>query len=870
LKFSYPVIFGLLCLLLFTHQVLVDSPAAQSTMANKVYLSDERSIHLSPSATFYEDPEHLLTPDIIINRPDLNGFRTDNSAPNFGHSDSAYWLSVDIENPRSNSVSRIITLKSPLTDLVSFYVISDKDILDSYTTGDKVPFNIRRIPHPNPSIEIQIDAHSIVQVLIRQVTSSPIQFDAVLMSKDDFYKEHLSSTAQSMFYYGILFLVMLFGAYTFWITKERIFASYTAYIFFRILLQSSLAGFAFQYLFPNLPSIQNLVLVLSASATMASFALFTSHLFNVKGFRSSLIKVLMLLTTTPCLIMFTDYQFALILTKAIGLLTLILLMEYACFYALKGIQIARFYLMTMCIVFVTTGYFTLSQFGWVPHSNQLHSFFQLGMMLEILLLVILISMRFEQETKQRVMAEVQAQKHSQESDLLEKQLHHRAFHHPKNLLPNDVYFHQTYQNMIATDGFSSHAIVFIKVHKLKEFDRTLGSKSSERLTQALAKHLNASLRAYPSIVAVEQSSSGPVKLAALDQSSFLFLADVESEKKISTLVRSISDRLKHPFTFESINLDLDIRIGIAFSTQPPEDIEVCSQVLDELIREAKIAANLAFEKRRLFHSYNEREDHFNEERLSLAAELRMALQNNELTLAYQPQIYLSSKVCYGLEALLRWHNSGQGMISPEEFISVAEQNGLIKPLTLWVINKALREFGHIREAQPQLQLSINISVLNLHEPGFVEAVSDALIKTQVPAENLTLEITESSLISDDLQEKRTLNELKDLGIQLSIDDFGTGYSGLSQIHNLAAHELKIDKSFIFDINQKPSAETIVKASINIAHDLGMKVVAEGIENAESENTLTQLGCDIGQGFLYARPMDMDAVRIWLTENNQKA
>ena len=847
----------------------MDTPVVHSTMDNKVYLGDERSIHLSPSATFYEDIEHLLTPDIIINKPDLKGFKTEKSAPNFGHSSSAYWLSVEIENPKANSVKKIITLKSPLSDLVSFYVIRDKDILDSYTTGDKVPFNIRRIPHPNPSIEIQVDAHSTVQVLIRQVTSSPILFDAVLMSTDTFYKEHLSSTAQSMFYYGILFLVMLFGAYTFWITKEKIFASYTAYIFFRILLQSSLAGFAFQFLFPNLPSIQNLVLILAASATMASFALFTSLLFNVKGIRSSLIKGLMLLSATPCLIMFTNYQFALILTKAIGLLTLVLLMECAFFYALKGIQIAKFYLMTMCIVFVTTGYFTISQFGWVPHSNQLQSFFQLGMMLEVLLLVILISMRFEQETKQRVLAEVQAQKHSQESDLLEKQLHHRAFHHPKNLLPNDVYFHQTYQNMIATDGFNSHAIVFIKVHKLKEFDRTLGSKSSERLTQALAKHLNTSLRAYPSIVAVEQSSSGPVKLAALDQSSFLFLADVETEKKISTLVRSISDRLKHPFTFESINLDLDIRIGIAFLKQPPTDIEVCGQVLDELIRKAKIAANLAFEKRHLFHSYNQREDHFNEERLSLAAELRMALQNNELTLAYQPQIYLSSKVCYGLEALLRWHNPSQGMISPEEFISVAEQNGLIKPLTLWVINKALGEFAQIREMQPQLQLSINISVLNLHEPGFVEAVSDTLIKTQVPAENLTLEITESSLISDDLQEKRTLDEFKALGIQLSIDDFGTGYSGLSQIHNLAAHELKIDKSFIFDINQKPSAETIVKASINIAHDLGMKVVAEGIESVESEDTLTQLGCDIGQGFLYARPMDKDAMKVWLLRHSKK-
>ncbi len=837
------------------------NPRASDFSRNKAPIAEQNSVALAPFGTFYEDPEHLLTPDSIYKAPPENGFRTSKVAPNFGHSTSAYWFSVPLQNTRASPVEQVVSLVSPLADLVSFYVIQDGLIMDSYTTGDRVPFNIRRIPAPAPSLKLKIDPNSTVTLMIRQVSTSPISFNVNLYQPNVFNETHLRETAATMFYFGILTLLMLFSGYAFWMTKEAVFASYSAFLFFRVLLQASLTGYAFQYLFPNQPSIQNLNLIFFACATLILFALFTQQLFNITGVRQTLLKGLMTAGVIPVAVMFSDYLLALILVKLLGLFSMLYFLSLAIHYARKGTLVAKFYLISMSLLLLCSMYYLMSRFGWLPHDDLVVVLFRTGSMIEALLLVVLVAIRFEQETKQRALAEVQAQRHSEETNLLEQQLQHRAFHHAKTHLPNDLMFHQTYQTLHTSQGFHSHAVVFIKVYKLKEFDKTLGTQNSDRLSRLLAAHINTVLQPYPSIVCIEQSSKGPIKLATLDQASFLFLADVESERKIVSLVRSIAERLKQPFTFEAINLDLDIRLGIAFSDQPTTSPDP-GKHLDELIRQAKIAGSQAHQKKRLFQSYSEDEDLFNAARLSLAAELRMALDNNELTLVYQPQVNLVGGMCVGLEALLRWRKPGVG---PEEFVSVAEHNGLIKPLSLWVINKALKELQPVHQQFPGIQLSINISVLNLHEPGFVDAVAEALTIHQIPPERLTLEITESSIITNDQLEQTALNDLKALGVHLSIDDFGTGFSGLSQIHRLSVHELKIDKSFIFELAHQSSAETIVKASINIGHDLNMRVVAEGIEDETTESILKDLGCDIGQGFHYARPMPKDEILTWLSE-----
>lgn len=842
----------------------------ESYKSPKASIAGDSPVYLSPYATFYKDAEHQLSPDIIINNPELSSITTEEKAPNFGHSASVYWFKVKVQNATNVDKTQVVRLASPLADIVSFYVIKDELILDSYTTGDRAPFSIRRIPDPNPSLSVNFEANSTTTLLIRQETTSPIIFNATLSTTEVFHENHVRDMAAQMFYFGILTLIMFFSSYACWVTKETVFASYSAFIFFRLLLQASITGYAFQYLFPDMPSIQNLNLVFFSCATLACFALFTKQLFSEPGRHQVPLNLLLILSSTPIIIMFSDYRLALIVTKGLGLVSVVGFFVLAYHFSRQGLRIAKYYLLAMSLLLITSAYYLLNRFGWLPDNQALESFFYVGALIEVILLVILITIRFEQDAKQKVITKIQEQKFSEDTNLLEQQLKHRALHHSQNNLPNDVFFHQTYQELITTSGFGSHAVVFIKIHKLKEFDKTLGAHNATRLRQQLAEHINTTLRPYPSIVTLEHAHQGPIKLAAMDQTSFLFLASVDNERKVITLVRNISERLTQPFTFEAIDLNLEIHMGISFSPDmaSTEKHSDPALLLDELIRKAKLAGSFAFQKKTLFQSYNEKEDLFNEARLSLAEKLKSALEQNQLTLAYQPQLNLIDKHCVGLEALLRWENPQLGPVSPEEFVSVAEHNGLIKPLTLWVINKALKEFSDINQVHKGLRFSINISVLNLHEPEFVEAVSEALNKNQIPPCQLTLEITESSIISDDQRELQTLNDLKAMGIRLSIDDFGTGFSGLAQIHKLSVHELKVDKSFILDIAQKHSAETIVKASINIAHDLDMIAVAEGIEDKETEQLVRQLGCDIGQGFYYARPMNKERIMQWLATDSR--
>lgn len=870
MKWLYNTSIVFVLLLVFISPFLNSNAQEKNYTIPKAPISDDEPVYLSPYATFYKDPEHLLSPDIIINNSDLKGFTTTKAAPNFGHSASVYWLKVKIQNASDSDVEQIVRLASPLVDIVSFYVVKGDFILDSYTTGDRAPFSIRRIPDPNPSLAVTIDANSTLTLLIRQESTSPIIFDVTIATTEVFHENHIRDIASNMFYFGILTLIMFFSAYAFWVTKEMVFASYSGFILFRLLLQASITGYAFQYLTPNMPSIQNLNLIFFASATLACFAVFSKQLFSDAGRHQVQLNVLLIMYALPVIVMFSDYRLALIITKLLGLLSVVGFVCIAYFFFRQGQRIAKYYLIAMSLLLIASAYFILNRFGWLPANTLLEEMFYIGAILEIVMLVILITVRFEQEAKKKVITKLQEHKFSEETSLLEQQLKHRALHHSQNNLPNDVFLHQTYRDLSSTNSFSSHAVVFIKVHKLKEYEKTLGVQNSSRLRQQLSEYINSTLRPYPSIVTLEQAHQGPVKLAAMDQSSFLFLASVESDRKIISLVRNISERLTQPFTFETIDLNLDIHMGIAFTPSLSEKESDPALLLDELIRQAKLAGSLAFQKKSLFQSYNEKEDLFNEARLSLAEQLKSALERNQLTLAYQPQLNLLDKHCTGLEALLRWETPKLGQISPEEFVSVAEHNGLIKPLTLWVINKALKEFSEINELHKGLRFSINISVLNLHEPEFVEAVAEALEKNQIPASQLTLEITESSIISDDQRELQTIKDLKTMGIRLSIDDFGTGFSGLAQIHKLSVHELKIDKSFILDISHKQNAETIVKASINIAHDLDMVAVAEGIEDKETEQLVRQLGCDIGQGFYYARPMNKDRIIQWLEMQSQSS
>ena len=239
------------------------------------------------------------------------------------------------------------------------------------------------------------------------------------------------------------------------------------------------------------------------------------------------------------------------------------------------------------------------------------------------------------------------------------------------------------------------------------------------------------------------------------------------------------------------------------------------------------------------------------------------MEHNELRLHYQPKVDLTSATVSACEALLRWDHPRRGVVPPAAFIPFAEHTGYIKALTRWVLQEAVRQAGQWRNQGMELQVSVNISARDLLNRELPEMISALLVQHQVPASLLCLEITESGFMEDPANAITVLEQLARIGLQLSIDDYGTGYSSLSYLMRLPAKEMKIDRSFVSRVSGSPSLTTIVSSTIELGHRLGMKVVAEGVEDSDDYALLRELGCDTAQGYYMSPPLPPDAFAAWM-------
>ncbi|HEX6511199.1 MAG TPA: EAL domain-containing protein, partial [Chloroflexota bacterium] len=267
-----------------------------------------------------------------------------------------------------------------------------------------------------------------------------------------------------------------------------------------------------------------------------------------------------------------------------------------------------------------------------------------------------------------------------------------------------------------------------------------------------------------------------------------------------------------------------------------------------------------------FSVYASEQDQHSAVRLTLNSQLRQAIETSELVMYYQPKIHLRSQRLIDVEALVRWRHPQQGIIGADHFVSLAEQTGLIKPLSNWVLRSVLEQCRMWLDSGLTMGVAVNMSMRNLHDPRLPDTVAEMLACCDIPADMLRLEITETALMTNPIRTADVVMRLSDLGVQLSIDDFGTGYSSLAYLKRLPVREIKIDKSFVHDMGSNENDAVIVRSTIDLGHNLGLEVVAEGVETADAFGQLEKLGCDLAQGFYMARPMAVPDLEVWLRES----
>lgn len=427
----------------------------------------------------------------------------------------------------------------------------------------------------------------------------------------------------------------------------------------------------------------------------------------------------------------------------------------------------------------------------------------------------------------------------------EQSIESLAYYDQLTKLPNRNAFMKAVADRIEQQSSHSFAIIILNLDRFKEVNDTIGHKSGDFLLQCIARRITSTV--------VDDTFN-----AHFGGDEFAILKAYKTESEIQVFIEQVSEFLELPFAVENIRLDVDASFGSAVY---PKD----ASSADELIRCADIALNCAKESHKHLVSYHEALNKYSVQRLNLMSQLRMAIDQNQLQLFYQPKLNLASQKIEDVECLVRWIHPEHGFISPDDFIPLAEQTGAIRDLTDWVIQTALKQAVEWQNQGIVFRFAINISALDLVDLKLPSMVSELLSECKLDTDSLTFEITESAVMADPEQAIRALDMLHRMNIKLSIDDFGTGYSSMAQLKQMPVDELKIDKSFVLDMATNEDDQKIVKSTVDLAHNLGLSVVAEGVENKESLQLLKDYGVEYAQGYFIVKPIPAADMPSWLEE-----
>src|SRR4051794_38403486 len=418
---------------------------------------------------------------------------------------------------------------------------------------------------------------------------------------------------------------------------------------------------------------------------------------------------------------------------------------------------------------------------------------------------------------------------------------HQALHDALTGLPNRELFRDRIDQALRTSrrAGDSSVVMIMDLDHFKEINDTLGHHHGDLLLEEVARRLQASLRESDTVARLGGDEFG------------VLLPRVENAQAASAVAQQILMTLREPFVLEGMRLEIDASIGIALHPAHGEDVETLQQRADIAMYSAKQSGR--------GHAIFEPElDRHSPRRLALAGGMRSAISEGQITLYYQPKADLRTGRISGVEALARWTHPEFGIVGPSEFVPIAEQTGLITPLTSFVLDAALRQIKQWKDSGLDLSIAVNLSARSFLDTHLAVEIPRLLNKWQVDAEQLELEITESMLMTDPARAEATLDRLSRIGLTLAVDDFGTGYSSLANLKRLPVDVIKIDKSFVMEMAVDASDAAIVRSTIDLAHNLGLRVVAEGVESEDAWRHLEALGCDYAQGYFLSRPLPADA------------
>ncbi len=440
---------------------------------------------------------------------------------------------------------------------------------------------------------------------------------------------------------------------------------------------------------------------------------------------------------------------------------------------------------------------------------------------------------------------------------MRKQIHHRqmvlefqAMHDSLTGLPNRALLQDRLEQSIhqAERNDTEMSLLLLDLDRFKDINDTLGHPVGDVVLRKISKRLEECLRATDTV-------------ARLGGDEFAIITSYSDKRQIESFIERIVKKVESVITINDQRLHVGLSVGVA--SFPKDGLDA-----DTLIQHADIAMYSAKRENKNQEFYKTEKDYYNADNLTLLADFKAELKepSDRIQLYFQPVVDIESKKVTSVETLIRWDHPSQGMLPAEQIIKMAEQTGLISELTYWVINKSIYEFSTWNNSS--IALAINLSVMNLQDGELVNCIRSALERENINPNKITFEITESAVMSDPVRAKEVLEALNDMGVELSIDDYGTGFSSLAYLKLLPVKYLKIDKSFVLDMLDNENDGIIVHSTIELAHNLGLSVIAEGVESKSVFENLHELGCDYAQGYYISKPMPSSKIEHWFSNYNK--
>ena len=431
---------------------------------------------------------------------------------------------------------------------------------------------------------------------------------------------------------------------------------------------------------------------------------------------------------------------------------------------------------------------------------------------------------------------------------LQHEMEFRALHDSLTGLPNRELLADRFAQALRADNRAGTrtGLLVIDLDRFKEVNDTFGYRCGDELLRQVGPRLAGVLQEVDTV-------------ARLGGDAFaVLLPNMHSASDVTTVGFKLAAALQIPFHVEGVNLDVEASIGVVISGEHGQDATT-------LLQHADIAMDVAKTQTQAVFAYDPAVDGHTPSKLALLGDLRRALERGELVLHYQPKVRLSNGDVVGVEALVRWQHPERGLVFPDDFIPMAEHSALIGPLTRHVLDTALAQARAWIDSGRPLPIAVNLSVRNLLDQHLADQVAQLLVTHGVPAELLELEVTESAIMTEPVRARQMLEQLSALGVRISIDDFGAGYTSLSQLTTLPVSELKIDRSFVMTMITNPGNAMIVQGIIDLGHNLGLTLVAEGVETEQALTALAGLRCDVAQGYHLCRPLPFPAFDFWCAE-----